>query len=79
MPVLLYLMLGALAAWLAAWAMAMRSDTVTVLALGFLGALVGVMGVRLVLSVAQAGALLAAALVGAVALLWLWRVLVERR
>ena len=79
MPILIYLMLGAAAGYLAARAMGFRSDPVTVLALGGLGALVGVMGVRLVASVAHGGALLGAALGGAVVVLWLWRVLVERR
>ena len=79
MPVLLYLMLGAAAGWLGARAMGFRSDPVTVLALGGLGALLGVMVVRLAASVAQAGLLAAAAVGGALAVLWLWRVLVERR
>ena len=79
MPVLIYLMLGAAVAWVGARAMGFRSDPVTVLALGGLGALVGVLVVRLSASVAQAGAMAVAAVGGALLLLWLWRVLVEGR
>ena len=79
MPILIYLMLGAAAGYLAARAMGFRSDPVTVMALGGLGALVGVMAVRLVASLLHAGITVAAAVLGAVAALWLWRVLVERR
>ena len=79
MPVLIYLMLGAVAGYLGARAMGFRSDPVTVLALGGLGALVAVMVARLVASVAQAGVLAAVAVGGALAVLWLWRVLVEGR
>ncbi|MBK5928848.1 GlsB/YeaQ/YmgE family stress response membrane protein [Rhodobaculum claviforme] len=79
MPVLIYLMLGAAAGYLGARAMGFRSDPVTVLALGGLGALAAVMGLRLAAGVAQTGATAAAAVGGALAVLWLWRVLVERR
>ena len=79
MPILLTLILGALAGWVATRLMGMRTDPVTTLALGFLGALVGAMGLRLLLSVVQWGATLAAAVAGAVLVVWLWRVLVERR
>ncbi|MGY6632765.1 MAG: hypothetical protein ACXIU8_03375 [Alkalilacustris sp.] len=79
MPVLIYLMLGAAAGYLGARAMGMRSDPVTVLALGGLGALGAVLVVRLAASVLQMGVLLAAAVGGALATLWLWRVLVEKR
>ena len=79
MPILFYLILGAATAYLAARAMGFRSDPVTVLALGGLGALLGVMAVRLLATLFHAGALLAAAMLGAVAAVWLWRVLVEKR
>lgn len=73
------MILGAAAGWLGARAMGMRTDPVTALALGCLGALVGVMGLRLVLTLVHWGATLAAALLGALLMVWLWRVLVERR
>lgn len=79
MSVILMMVLGAAVGWLATRAMGMRTDPVTTLALGCLGALVGVMGLRLALTVVHWGVTLAAALIGALVVVWLWRVLVERR
>ncbi len=79
MSILLAMMLGAAAGWFATRLMGMHTDPVTTLALGCLGALVGVMGLRLALSVVHWVATLAAALIGALLVVWLWRVLVEKR
>lgn len=79
MSILLWLVVGALSGWLATRAMGMRTDPVTTLALGFLGALVGVMGLRLVLSVAHWAGMLIASVAGALLLVWLWRLAVEGR
>ena len=79
MTILFWLVLGALSGWLATRAMGMRTDPVTTLALGFLGALVGVMGLRLVLTVVHWAGMLLAAVAGALVLVWLWRLLVEGR
>ena len=79
MSILVWLILGALSGWLATRAMGMRTDPVTTLALGFLGALVGVMGLRLLLTVVHWAGTFLAAVAGALLVVWLWRVMVERR
>jgi uncharacterized membrane protein YeaQ/YmgE (transglycosylase-associated protein family) len=79
MSVILMMVLGAAAGWLATRAMGMRLDPVSTLALGSLGALVGVMGLRLALTVVNWAVTLAAAVLGALLVVWLWRVLVEGR
>ena len=79
MPILLTLILGAAAGWIAARLMGLRSDPVTMMALGFLGAMLGALGMRLILSVLHWGGMLLAAVAGAVLAVWIWRVMVERR
>ena len=79
MPILLTLILGAAAGWVTARLMALRTDPITVMALGFLGAMLGALGMRLVLSVLHWGGMLVAAVGGAVLAIWLWRLAVERR
>lgn len=79
MSLLLMAILGAAAGYLAARAMGMPVDPFTALGVGVIGAVLGIMGLRLALSVVSTAATLAAAVAGAVALIWLWRVVVERR
>ena len=79
MPLLVLMMLGAVAGYLASRAMGMRVDAVTALALGFFGALVGAMGLRILYTVVHGAFVLAAAVGGAVLVIWLWRVFVEKR
>lgn len=79
MPLIVTMFLGAVAGYLASRLMGMRTDPVTAMALGFLGALVGSVGLRLVASLVHGLAVLVAAVAGAVLVVWLWRVLVEKR
>jgi uncharacterized membrane protein YeaQ/YmgE (transglycosylase-associated protein family) len=72
-------LVGAAAGWLAARAMGMRVDPFVAMGVGMIGATLGVMALRLLLSVVHGLALLAAAIAGALLLIWLWRVAVERR
>jgi uncharacterized membrane protein YeaQ/YmgE (transglycosylase-associated protein family) len=79
MPIVLLVVIGAVAGYLATRLMRVDTDVPTTIFLGVLGALVGGFGLRLLSTAAHWLAALIAAVLGAMALIWLWRVIVERR
>jgi uncharacterized membrane protein YeaQ/YmgE (transglycosylase-associated protein family) len=79
MPVVLLMLLGAAAGYLAARVMGLRIDAPTVVFLGVFGALVGGFGLRLLSTSPAWFTTLIVATLGAMLLVWLWRVFVERR
>ncbi len=79
MPVVLLMLLGATAGYLAARLMGVRADLPTLLFLGVFGALVGGFGMRLLSTSPAWFSTLLVATLGAVFLVWLWRVIFERR
>lgn len=79
MPVVLLMLIGAAAGYLAARLMGMRADIPTLLFLGVFGALVGGFGLRLLSTSPLWFTTLVVATGGAVFLVWLWRLIFERR
>ncbi len=79
MPVVLLMVIGAGAGYLATRLMGMRTDVPTTMFLGVMGALVGAFGLRFLSTVSLWVVHLAAAVAGALLLVWLWRVFYERR
>lgn len=79
MPIVLLLIIGAAAGYLASRLMRVDLDVPTMVFLGVAGALVGGFGLRLLATAAHWFAALVAAVLGAMLLIWLWRVFVLRR
>lgn len=79
MSILLLAILGAAAGYIATRMMGMQTDVPTTLFLGVFGSLVGFFGLRILMTAAHWASSLLAAVLGALLLIWLWRVLVERR
>lgn len=79
MPVILLMLIGAAAGYLAARAMGLRIDAPTVVFLGVFGALTGAFGLRLLATSPAWLSTLIVATLGAMLLVWLWRVFVARR
>ncbi len=79
MPVVLLMVIGAAAGYVATRAMGLRTDVPTTMFLGVVGALVGAMGLRFLSTVSLWVVHLAAAIGGALLVLWLWRVFYEKR
>jgi uncharacterized membrane protein YeaQ/YmgE (transglycosylase-associated protein family) len=79
MPVVLLMVIGAAAGYLAARLMGARMDVPTLLFLGVFGALVGGFGLRLLSTSPMWFTTLIVATLGAMLLVWLWRVFIERR
>ncbi len=79
MSLFLVAILGAIAGYLAARAMGFPVDPFVGVGVGMIGAVLGIMVLRLALSIVNTAATLVAAAAGTLALIWLWRVFVERR
>lgn len=73
MPALALLIVGIAAGFLATRLMKVDADPVTTIAIGILGALVGGLTIRALASVAGWAAGFVGAVLGAMALIWLWR------
>ncbi len=73
MPALALLIVGIAAGFLATRLMKVNADPVTTIAIGILGALVGGLTIRALVSVAGWAAGFVGAVLGAMALIWLWR------
>lgn len=73
MPALALLIVGIAAGFLATRLMKVNADPVTTVAIGILGALVGGLTIRALVSVAGWAAGFVGAVLGAMALIWLWR------
>ena len=73
MPFIWLLVVGAAAGFLATRILKVDLDTPTTIALGVLGALIGGLVLRGLTMLAGAGAGVAGALLGALALVWAWK------
>jgi len=79
MPVVLLVVMGALAGVLATRLMRMNTDLPTAMIIGVLGAVVGGLGFRFLLTSASWVGVFVLALLGSLALLWLWKQYQGRR
>lgn len=78
MPVVLLVVIGAAAGYVASRLMRMNLDLPSAMVVGVIGALLGGVAMRLIAAtVPLAGAFLAAVL-GSVAVLWIWKRVMER-
>ncbi|ATX66484.1 GlsB/YeaQ/YmgE family stress response membrane protein [Roseinatronobacter bogoriensis] len=79
MPVILLVVIGALAGVLATRLMRMDTDLPTAMVIGVLGAVVGGMGFRFMMTSASWVGAFVLALLGSLVLLWLWQQYQGRR
>lgn len=79
MPVILLIVIGALAGVLATRLMRMDTDLPTAMVIGVLGAVVGGMGFRFLMTSASWVGAFVLALLGSLVLLWLWQQYQGRR
>ncbi|MDD8023003.1 MAG: GlsB/YeaQ/YmgE family stress response membrane protein [Paracoccaceae bacterium] len=73
MPIIALIIIGAAAGFIATRAMRIETDILTTIAIGVLGALVGGLLLRILLTITGWMAGFVGAVLGAMALLWLWR------
>ncbi len=73
MVVLALIVIGAAAGLIATRLMGLQADLVTTIAIGVLGALMGGLVLRFLLALTGLAAGFVGAILGAVALIWLWR------
>lgn len=78
MQIILLLIVGAAAGYLATRMMKLNTDVPTTVAIGVAGAVAGGFLLRLVAEVASWAAGFVGALVGALVLIWLWKTYVRR-
>lgn len=76
---LLLAAIGAAAGYVATRIMKVDTDLPTAMGIGVLGALLGGLGLRLVLTVGGWFVTFVVALAGSMALIWLWQVVTRRR
>lgn len=79
MPVVVLIVMGALAGVLATRLMKMNTDLPTAMVIGVLGAVIGGLGFRFVMTSASWVGGFVLALLGSLALLWLWQRFQGRR
>ena len=79
MPVILLIIIGAAAGFIATRLMRVEADLPTTIAIGVFGALVGGLVLRFLLTVTGWMAGFVGAVLGAMLLIWLWRTYVGRR
>ncbi|MFN3644336.1 MAG: GlsB/YeaQ/YmgE family stress response membrane protein [Gemmobacter sp.] len=79
MPIVLLIVIGAAAGFLATRLMKVDADVPTTIAIGVFGALVGGLVLRVLLTVTGWLAGFVGAVLGAMLLIWLWRTYVLRR
>lgn len=77
MPLILLLITGAAAGFLATRIMRLNTDVPTTVAIGMFGALIGGLALRLVASLLGAAAGFVGAVLGALLLIWLWQTYVR--
>ena len=78
MPILILIVIGAAAGFLATRFMRVQTDVLTTIAIGIGGALVGWGILRFLVSVSGWVAAFVGAVIGAIALIWLWQKYVSR-
>ncbi len=78
MPILILIVIGAAAGFLATRFMRVQTDVPTTIAIGIAGALVGWGILRFLVSVSGWVAAFVGAIIGAMALIWLWQKYVSK-
>ncbi|MCM2563069.1 GlsB/YeaQ/YmgE family stress response membrane protein [Lutimaribacter sp. EGI FJ00015] len=79
MNVVLLIIIGAAAGFLATRLMRLETDIITTVAIGVAGAIVGGLVLQVLLTVMGAFAGLIGAVLGAMVLIWLWQTYVQKR
>ena len=79
MPIVLLIIIGAAAGFIATRVMKVDTDVPTTIAIGIFGALVGGLVLRVLLTVTGWMAGFVGAVLGAMALIWLWRTYIGRK
>lgn len=74
MPILALIIIGAAAGFLATRLMRVQTDVPTTVVIGVAGALLGGLVLRILVTVTGFAAGFVGAVIGAVALIWLWRI-----
>jgi uncharacterized membrane protein YeaQ/YmgE (transglycosylase-associated protein family) len=78
MPILILIVIGAAAGFLATRFMRVQTDVLTTIAIGIGGALLGWGILRFLVSVSGWVAAFVGAVIGAIALIWLWQKYISR-
>jgi uncharacterized membrane protein YeaQ/YmgE (transglycosylase-associated protein family) len=76
--VLLIVIVGAAAGFLATRFMRLQTDVPTTIVIGIVGALVGTLALRLLVAITGWLAMFTGAVLGAMLVIWLWRTFVRR-
>ena len=79
MPVLLLIIIGAAAGFIATRVMRVQTDVPTTIAIGVFGALIGGLVIRVLLTITGWMAGFVGAVLGAMLLIWLWRTYIARK
>jgi uncharacterized membrane protein YeaQ/YmgE (transglycosylase-associated protein family) len=79
MPIIALIVVGAAAGFIATRLMRLETDLITTMAIGILGALVGGLVLRVLLTVTGWMAGFVGAVLGSMLLIWLWRTYGPRR
>ncbi|SDI33565.1 GlsB/YeaQ/YmgE family stress response membrane protein [Lutimaribacter saemankumensis] len=79
MGVVMLIIIGAAAGFLATRLMKIEADIVTTVAIGIAGALIGGLVLRMLLTVMGAFAGLIGAVLGAMVLIWLWQTYIQKK
>lgn len=72
MPILVLIIIGAAAGFIATRLMRVETDLITTIAIGVFGALIGGLVLRILLTITGFAAGFVGAVLGAMALIWLW-------
>jgi uncharacterized membrane protein YeaQ/YmgE (transglycosylase-associated protein family) len=78
MPLLLLVILGAATGFVATRVMKVQTDVITTILIGVAGALIGWAALRFLLMLSGVAALVVGAFVGAIALIWIWKILFSK-
>jgi uncharacterized membrane protein YeaQ/YmgE (transglycosylase-associated protein family) len=78
MPILLLIVLGAATGFLATRIMKVETDVITTILIGIAGAVVGWVVLRFLLVLSGWVAIVIGALIGAIGLIWLWKMVFPR-
>jgi uncharacterized membrane protein YeaQ/YmgE (transglycosylase-associated protein family) len=79
MPILFLVIIGAAAGFIATRVMKVQTDVPTTIAIGVFGALVGGLILRALITMASWAAGFVGAVLGAILLIWLWKIWQARR
>jgi len=79
MPVLLLIIIGAAAGFIATRVMDLKTDLITTVVIGMFGALIGGLVLRFLLMLTGAAASFVGAILGAMLLIWAWKAVTGRK